>query len=437
MKTNLFKRKTSKFVKSTIILIIGGFFTKLLSTLIRVVITRLLGPVGLGLYMMIMPTFSLLIGISLFGLPIAISKLVSEDTKNNKNLVFGIIPISLFINCLIIIFLLIFSKYISFNLLKDSRTYYGLIAIGLVLPFINISSILRSYFFGKERMIPHVVSNIAEDFIRLIIIIIGLPFFLTKGIEYAVCFLILTNIFSELSSIIILFLYGPKNFSIKKEDFIPNINYTKEILNISLPTTTSRLIGSIGHFLEPIIITFVLLKIGYSNNFILTEYGIITGYIMPILLLPSFFTGAISHALIPTISYSYVRNKLNLTKTKIKQGLYFSLLIGIPITILFLIFPRFLLKIIYNQVLGINYLKTLAPFFLLFYLQTPLRSCLQAMNKSKIALMGTLKGIIIKISILFVFSFFNIGLWGYIIAICVNITYVTIHHMFNVFKILK
>ena len=48
--------KKSKFVKSTIILIIGGFFTKLLSTLIKIVITRLIGPTGMGLYMMIIPT---------------------------------------------------------------------------------------------------------------------------------------------------------------------------------------------------------------------------------------------------------------------------------------------------------------------------------------------------------------------------------------------
>ena len=75
--------------------------------------------------------------------------------------------------------------------------------IGFVLPFITISNCLRSYYFAKERMYPHVITNIIEDLTKLTLIIIGIPFFIQKGIEHAVTFVILTNIFSELSSIII------------------------------------------------------------------------------------------------------------------------------------------------------------------------------------------------------------------------------------------
>ncbi len=70
----------------------------------------------------------------------------------------------------------------------------------------------------------------------------------------------------------------------------------KALFKIAIPTTGSRLIGSIGYFLEPIILTYVLLKVGYSSNYITTHYGIINGYVYPLLLLPSFFTLAISNA---------------------------------------------------------------------------------------------------------------------------------------------
>ena len=33
-------------------------------------------------------------------------------------------------------------------------------------------SLCRSYFFGKEKMFPHVFSNIIEDFVRLIMMIL-------------------------------------------------------------------------------------------------------------------------------------------------------------------------------------------------------------------------------------------------------------------------
>ena len=37
-------------------------------------------------------------------------------------------------------------------------------------------------------MYPHVITNIIEDLVKLILIIIGIPFFLNKGIEYAIAF---------------------------------------------------------------------------------------------------------------------------------------------------------------------------------------------------------------------------------------------------------
>ena len=95
--------KKSKFIKSTIILIAGGFLTKLLGMLIKIVMTRLLGTKGIGTYMLISPTFTLLIGLASLGMPVAISKLVAEDKRNNKNLVFSAIPIVMIINILIII----------------------------------------------------------------------------------------------------------------------------------------------------------------------------------------------------------------------------------------------------------------------------------------------------------------------------------------------
>ena len=99
--------KKNKFIKSTIILIIGGFITKILGMLIKIVMTRLIGTEGIGIYMLISPTFMLLISLAQLGFPIAISKIVAEDRVNNKNIVFSIIPISLLINILIIIFMLL------------------------------------------------------------------------------------------------------------------------------------------------------------------------------------------------------------------------------------------------------------------------------------------------------------------------------------------
>ena len=137
--------KKSKFIQSTIILIIGGFLTKVLGMVIKIITSRLLGTEGIGIHMLLMPTMSLFIAIAQLGFPIAISKLVAEDTKNNKNLVFSIIPISLIINILILIGIFSSANFIANNLLHEPRTKLAILCIGFVLPFISISSIMLYY----------------------------------------------------------------------------------------------------------------------------------------------------------------------------------------------------------------------------------------------------------------------------------------------------
>ena len=427
----------NKFVKSTLILMLGGAITKILGMIIKIVTNRLIGVEGLGVYMLITPTFMLLIAIAQLGFPIAISKLVAEEKNNNKNLVFSSLPISLTINIIIMIILLFSSSYISNNLLHDKRTLYAIRSIGFVLPFISISSILRGYFFGKQRMFPHIISNVTEDAVRLITIIIGVPIALKKGIESAVSFIVLSNIVSELSSILVLFFFLPKNFKITKEDISPNKKNIKDILNISIPTTGSRLIGNIGYFLEPIILTFFLLKTGYANTYIVKEYGILNGYVMRMLLLPSFFTLAISQALIPIVSKSYSDNNIIYVKKKIKQSILFSSLIGIPATIIFILIPEIPLKLIYNTTSGSTYMKYMAPICLLYYFQAPLSSSLQAMGKAKDSLKGTIIGVSVKLIILAIGCNLKIGLWGLVISTCANIIVVTIYDLRRVKKYLK
>ena len=426
-----------KFIKSTFILLIGGFFTKILGMIIKIVMSRMIGTEGLGLYMLILPTFSLFIGLSQFGMPIALSKLIAEDTKNNKKLFFSVFFVVLCINLFLIIIIIILAPILSLNLLHNSNTYYGILAIALVIPFTSISSICRSYFFGKERMFPHVVSNLVEDVVRLLLMIVGIPFFKDKGLNYAVCYIILSNIISEGISILILFLFLPKKVIIKRNDLIPNKSYIQECLSIGIPNTTGRLIGSIGYFLEPIILTSVLLFCGYRQDFITREYGILSGYVMPLLLLPSFFTNAISQALLPVISREYTNGRIINVKRKIKQALFLSLMIGIPVTIFFICFPTFFLKLIYHTYDGFHYVRILAPVCLFQYVQAPLSSCLDAMGKSRDSMIGTTLGMIVRTSLLFILSFFKIGLYGLIIAISINVLVVTFFEISRVRKYLK
>lgn len=422
------------FIKSTIILIIGGFITKILGMFIKVITTRLIGLEGMGLYMLIFPTFSLFMSLAQFSLPVSVSKLVSEDKYNNKNLVSSSIPIIIFFDLILIIIILLSAQFISIDLLKDNRCYLPILCICMVLPFEALSNMLRGYFFGKQKMLPHVISHIIEQIIRLILTIILIPTLLKIDIVYAVCFLVLVNMLSELTSIIVLLLFMPKNTKIKKEDLIPNKNNIKNILKISIPNTSTRLIGNIGYFLEPILLTSGMLLAGYNTSFITLEYGIITGYSMPLLLLPGFFTGAISNSILPIISKAHSNRNYPYIKRKLKQAISISLAIGLPITIILFLYPNIFLNLFYGTTHGSDYLKALAFPFLLYYIELPLAACLQATNKSKEVMLDNFLAIIIKTILIYVLSLLKIGMYSLVIASSINIIIVTFLHYYHINK---
>ena len=427
--------KKSSFLKATLILMVGGFITKLLGMVIRIVTSRYLGVTGIGIHSLLMPTYSLFIALASFGFPIAISKLVAENKFSSQKLVASILPFSLVLDFILILLLVFNGHFIADNLLHNSLTFYGLIAIGLTLPFISISSLLRGYYFGKERMLIHVVSNVIEDIIRLFLLVIGIPFFMKFGVEFAVFFVIFSNIASEISSIIILIFGLPNKLVIDKKDFKPQKKYLSKVFSISIPTVASRLIGNIGYFLEPILFTTILLFKGFTNQDITLEYGVISGFVLPLILIPSFFTMAISQALIPTISKYLAIGKKRLAKKRFNQAIFISLFIGIIFTFIFELFPGQLLYLLYHNTDGIFYVRILAPICLLQYIQTPLASTLQAMDKSKEAFTSTLVGTVIKIFTLIIGCYF-FNVWGLILSICLGIIYVTIIQYHKVKKFL-
>lgn len=411
----------NKFIKTTITLIIGGFITKILSMIIKIIMTRSISTEVLGLYMMIMPTLTLVISLSQFGLPTALSKLIAEDDTNSKKLLFTILPLLIITNITLMIIIFLMAPVLSEKLLKNKDLYLGIISIALVIPFTSISAIIRSYFFGKSRALPHILANIVDCLIRLMLFTHYLPMISYKSNSYVIAFLILSNVISEVASILVMMLFLPKNINFKKKDLVPKYDYLKSSLSISLPNTASRLVGSVGFFLEPIILTSTLQYVGYTTTYITYNYGVISGYVIPLIMMPSFFTIAISQALLPAISNEYAKNNIKSVKRKIKLAVFLSLIIGFIATFCFISIPKMLLRLIYHTTSGVTYVRILAPIFFIQYIQAPLSASLDAMGKSMDNMQISFISTLIRTSSLYILSLLEIGFWSLIISITLNI----------------
>ena len=426
--------KRDTFKMSIFILLIGGFITKIFGFLIKILFTRTIGQEGISLYTIVMPTYSLLITIATFALPISISKLVSENKIRSKTIVFSTACFILLFNAVFIIFILFLAPVISKYLLKQPNVTPLIWAMAATLPFISISSILKGYFLGKFKVAPNTISNIFEQLFRIFFLIVILPYFAQKNVMLGVILFILVNVITELISIFTFSLFLPKKAFLHKEGLTVQKNIINRVLSISIPSVSSRFIGNIGFFLEPIILTNLLLFSGYSNNFILTEYAAYNAYAIGLLTLPSFFVSAISQILIPEISKFHAKKETFMIKKRLKQALIYSFLIGLVSSVFILWFRNPLLMILYKTTNGSDYILALAPFFVLFYLEAPLSSTLQALDKSKTAMKITLYGMILKIVLLTILSLAHIGLYSLVISEIINIIFVVLAHIQVILK---
>lgn len=431
----MIKFKNNLLIKNIIILLVSGALAKVLGMLGKIIYTRIAGVNVVGLYTMITPTFMLIISICQFSFPISISKISAEEKYDNKSLLKSAYFVGSIISIILIIILILTSNLIALSL-HNKLLAPAILSISAIIPFVMISSVQRGFLHGKEDMLPASITNVTEEIIKIILILFLLPIAISKGDITSVIFLILFNVITEGSNILFMQKAISKKYISNKKGKV-NKKIIKEILSISIPTTSVRLIASIGFFLEPIILTNTLLSSGYSPNYITMEYGIINSYIVPLLSIPSFFSISIASALLPNITKAYANKKYDEFNRKLLKLMFLSMLVGAVCLTIILIFPNEILKLVYNVNFGINYIYLIGPFFLILYMQPTLSVALQAMDKTNKLFLTSTISVIIKYSALYVLGKIGFGMNALIFAMIAGIVTTTSLVLIIVLKELK
>ncbi len=383
----LFKKinlKQNIFLYNTLLIIISGFIIKLLGLINKIFITRLLGTEGMSLYVLAFPTIILFISLSSFSLNVTTSKLISESLVNKKYSPKKIITASIALAIkTAIIMEIIFAVFLSFlvnNLLNKPDLYYPLLMTLFLIPIVGVTDTLRGTFAGYQKMNVVACVNIIEQISRMGFSIMGIIIFSKFGIIQAVSLTILALTIGELSSLFYLII---KIRKIKIDNFDTDNNEKKVVWKMAFPTTLSRLIGSVTYFLEPILNTFILLRLGYGKSSIDYDYTVINAYIIPLLTISVFLSNALATTAVPAISENASNENKQKTNNLINKIFFLSIVPGIIITILLYLYPQEYLILFFSTSNGYLFVKRFSLIFLLHYIQSPGIAILQALGKSK------------------------------------------------------
>ena len=352
-----------KLINSFIILSASSAISKIFSILNRMLLSRLLPLEAMSLYLVIMPTLSLCLTLGQVGIPSAVFRLILHPKYKNYKVIITAIILSFFSVIVICGTLFILSPFIAHSLLKNDYTLYPILSFLIFIPLIAISGIIKNYYLAKGHVYVIAKSQIVEETSRLLFTYLFLETPLSSSLPFLVTIAYLSMSFGELMSIIYLLLLSRKRYS--------------------LPLTGSRLYHCFMNFLEPILLIHVLTRLGLTQNFIQDQYAILSGYVVSMLVTPTFFCTIIYRLYLPIATDDLYYHKSN-TFLHLLYALLICFLIGLPFTLIFYFFPKRSLMILYNTTNGYQQLKYMSFPFLLFYLQTPLSTILQAKNKNKV-----------------------------------------------------
>lgn len=310
-------------------------------------------------------------------------------------------------------------------------------AIAIGLPFISMSAAINGYFAAVRKVFKTASSQILEQFVKIFVTSFLLSLFLPKGLEYACLSLIIGDVISEITSftyIFILYLYDKKKHDDKGT--IENKNYRKDILGISVPIALTSYIKSGLSTLKQLIIPIRLEKSGISCSKALSDYGVVSGMALPLILFPSVIITSISSLLIPEYSSFYAKNdtkQINRISTRL---LKISFIFSICVFGIFFTFPEELCRLMYEDTSVIYFVKLLSPLIVLMYIDTIVDGMLKGLNEQVAVMKCNILDLFISTGLLYVLLPI-MGIHGYIVVLYVSEVLNTVISVFQLVKISK
>lgn len=348
------KLKINSYMEGAFIATFGIVVSKILGIIYVIPFYAIIGTQGGALYGYAYNIYSIFLGISSAGIPLAISKLISEyDTLGlyeSKEKVFKISKrflTVLGVICFLILF--IFASDIAKLIIGDIQGGNTIEDIVYVIRVISFSilivptlSVYRGYLQGHRFMEPTSISQVIEQFIRVVIIIVG-SFLASKVFNLSLKATVGVALFGATVGAIVSTLYLVKKVHsnkkiLVKESCNEKVKTTKEIVFQIFMYASPFIFGEITKSLYNSVDTFFVVRtlvndLGYKVSDAEAIMGFISTWGNKLnMIIIAVGTGFMA-SLLPNLTISHVKNDRKDVDNKINQTIQILVLIALPMTV--------------------------------------------------------------------------------------------------------
>jgi len=408
----LSNNKESSLIKNAFILSGAAIISKVLGAFYQAFLYQSVGSGGVGIYMKGINFYAMLLAISAAGIPIAISKLMSEERAAGRvdvaNRIFTYsVKLLIFLGLILSIGLYVFAPLIADKIFADPRTTYVLQAMAPALFFVTVMSSLRGYFQGKQQMLPTGLSQVFEQIAR-VGFSVGITIFILKNftgdntlkIINGVAFGPFIGAILGLIVLLIFFKRKDEDIVLDKSNRLENFKILKRIILFALPVTLAALLPTFLDVIEGIIIPTRLLASGFSLAASDRLYGSFSGAVLALVNLIVSTSAAFAISIVPAIAAAIGRNDKADLARKVKLSIKMVNFISVPAGFGLLFLGKPILDLIFNaadayQIMQFSFIMIL---FIGLYHNTT--GILQGMGKTFIPIISLGTGLLVNVVVL-------------------------------------
>jgi Membrane protein involved in the export of O-antigen and teichoic acid len=330
------------FIQGAVILGIAGIIIKVMGAFFRIPLANLIGDKGMGYYQTAYPIYVLFLTLATAGIPIAISKMVSEriavDHHYEAYRVFRVSFSLLFCIGIGSSSILFFGAGHIVNAIGNPGAKYAMMAIAPALLFVPIMAAYRGYFQGMQDMKPTATSQVVEQFFRVAAGLALAYFLIKQGREFAAAgasFGATAGSITGLISVVGIYYYKRTHL---KRDIERTYQASTErsgqilanIFMIAIPVTIGAAIMPIMNAIDVGIVMRRLQETGWTAEAANGLYGQLTGMAGPLINFPQVLTQAIAMSLVPAVAAAYKQKDMVFLNYNVRLGIRTAMIIGLP-----------------------------------------------------------------------------------------------------------
>lgn len=433
-------KKSSSFIVQGTILALSGIISSLIGLAYRIPLTRIIGDAGNGYYSAAFNVYTIILLLSSYSLPLAVSKMVSARVGNGqylnaKRILTASVLYATLVGaagCAIIWFgSAWFSDY--FLHIPDSR--YALRALAPTVWIVSYLGVLRGYYQGHATMVPTAVSQIIEQIVNALVSV-GAAYYLFRFAENAYRNADLSSAYGAMGGTIgtgagagaalvmflILFACGRKT---RRKNLaadgtrVPETyaEITRVLFFTVVPVILSTAIYNLDGIVDNAIFGQSMYAAGQAAK-TAADYGIYTGKYKLLINVPISIANSLSSSLIPTLSRASAARNRGQVESSVSKAIRFAMIVAIPAAVGMAVLADPIITLLFGRSAKAVTMMTVGSAGVIFYsLSTITNGILQGTSHMRIPVRHAVISLAVHVTVLiFLLQVLHLGIFGVVAA---------------------